>query len=224
VKRPSLALPEVPQLWLGWKHSKWQVEWESFREGHGSLPSSVVPTGIALEAALRKELASGNSKAVEPLALWLAFRGRTAEALPLEAHGDASARRIAGLIRWKAMNEPAAAVAHLESGPLHDPIAVMELDELYAVLGLHERRAALLSRAPAHPRVIERRADLALESGNPAEAIRLLSETKWQREHQRYMRTELWRKAEAALGKAAAAVPDSLNEDNLARFGAYWSE
>jgi hypothetical protein len=221
---PKLALPEAGELWLGWKHSKWQTEWESFREGRGPLPSSAVPTGIALEAALRKELASGNPKAVEPLALWLAFHGRPAEALLLVAQGQPGARRIAGLICWKAMNDPAAAVAHLESGPLHDPIAVMELDELYAIIGLHERRAALLRKAGSHPRVIERRADLALANGNPTEAISLLSETKWQREHQRYVRTELWRKAHAALGSAAAGVPDFLNEDNLARFGAYWSE
>jgi hypothetical protein len=161
---------------------------------------------------------------VEPLALWLAFQRRPAEALPLVSNGDPTARRLAGLLCWKAMNNPAAAVAHLESGPLHDPIAVMELDELYAVLGLHERRSALLSRAPSHPRVIERRAHLALENGNPAETIRLLSETKWQREHQRYVRTELWRKAQSMVGNSAATVPDFLNEDNLARFGAYWSE
>ena len=30
-------------------------------------------------------------------------------------------------------------------------------------------------------------------------------------------------KAQAALGKKDAAVPEFLGEDNLARFGAYWS-
>jgi hypothetical protein len=224
VKIPRFSLPKVGEPWLGWKHSAWQAEWESFHEGDGPLPSSPVPTSIALEAVLRKELASGNAKAAGPLALWLAFHGRPAEALPLVAHGDATARRIAGLIYWKALNDLGAAVAHLESGPLHDPIAIMELDELYEALGLHERRAALLRKAASHPRLIERLADLALTSGNPAEAIRLLSETRWQREHQRYVRTELWRKAQTALGNSAAAVPDFLNEDNLARFGAYWSE
>jgi hypothetical protein len=224
VKLPEFNLPEWREPWLGSKHSSWQTEWENFREKEGPLPSSPVPTGIALEAALRRELASGNSQAAEPLALWLAFNGRHAEALPLVANGGATGRRIAGLIYWKALNDPEAALPHVETGPLHDPIALTELDELYVTLGLHDRRTALLRAAPSHPRVIERRADLALANANPAETIRLLSETKWQREHQRYVRTELWRKAQAALGNPGAAVPEFLNEDNLAQFGAYWSE
>lgn len=57
-----------------------------------------------------------------------------------------------------------------------------------------------------------------------AETIRLLTATVWPREHQRQVRTELWRKAKAALGEAAAPVPDSLHEDTLAPFGAYWSD
>jgi hypothetical protein len=82
----------------------------------------------------------------------------------------------------------------------------------------------LLEAAAPHPRVIERRADLALTSGKPADTVRLLRETRWQREHQRYVRTALWRGAHAALGVPQAAVPESLCEDNLARFGEYWSE
>jgi len=220
---PELNLPDWNEPWLGWGHSPWQTEWERVRAGGGPLPSSPVPTGIALETALRQELASGNAHASQPLALWLAFHGRPTEALTLVAKGDANARRIAGLICWKGLNDPAAAVAHLEAGPLQDPIAVVELDELYASLGIHERRGALLHAAATHPRVIERRADLALASGKPAEAIRLLSETKWQREHQRHVRTELWRKAHAAAGDLDAPVPDYLSEDDLAPFGAYWS-
>ena len=107
---------------------------------------------------------------------------------------------------------------------MRDPIAAVELDELYAELGLTEKRMGLLSQAPAHRFVIERRADLALAKGKPDEAIRLLTETAWPREHQRYVRSELWTKAKAALGEPDAEVPDFLNEDNLARFGAYWSD
>jgi len=224
LKMLEVNLPDWHEPWLGWGHSARQTEWESFRAGGGPLPASPVPTGLALETALRKEVAAGDARAAEPLALWLAFHGRSAEALPLVATGHATARRIAGLIRWKALNDPAPAVAHLEAGPLHEPIAIMELDELYASLGSHERRTALLAKAPSHPRVIERRADLALATGNPAEAIRLLTETTWQREHQRYVRTELWRNAHDALGHPTTVVPEFLSEDNLARFGAYWSE
>ena len=103
-------------------------------------------------------------------------------------------------------------------------MAVVELDELYAELGLTRERRVLLGSAPPHRLVTERRADLALATGDPAGAIRLLEGTDWPREHQRYVRTGLWRRASAALGGPAAPVPDSLNEDNLAPFGAYWSD
>jgi hypothetical protein len=206
--------------WLGWGHSVWQTEWERFRAGDGPLPTSSVPTGLELEAALR-----GSKSATEPLALWLAFRGRPAEALQLvENSPSPTAQRIAGLILWKARHQAARAVPHLEAGPLHDPIATVELDTLYAELGLTAKRAALLRRASEHRKIIERRADLALAMGNPTECLRLLAETPWPREHQRYVRTELWNTAKTALGQEAdELVPESLGEDNLARFGAYWS-
>ena len=220
---PQMELPDPPDTWLGWRHSDWQTEWEKFRAGQGTLPRSTVVTGIDLEAPLRRELESGNTRAAEPLALWLAFHGRPAEALPLVDHGTPTARRIAGLICWKGLQEPVTAVAHLEAGPLEDPVAAVELDELYAELGFDDRRSILLSNAPIHPLVIERRAHLALRLGNPAETIRLLLGKTWQRQHQRYIRSELWRQAREALGLPGFPVPEFLSEDNLAQFGAYWS-
>ena len=163
--------------------------------------------------------------AAAALALWLAFRQRPHEALAcVEQNPRPTAQRIAGLILWKAMGESRRAVGHLECGPLHDPVAIVELDELYAELGLTAKRSALLTRAHAHRLIIERRADLALALQQPAECMRLLSETSWPHEHQRYIRTELWQRAKAALGESDVPVPDFLNEDNLARFGAYWSD
>ncbi len=223
VEWPAISRPLTEGGWLGWRHSPWQIEWEEFRAGAGPLPESTVVTGIDLEAALRREFKGGNGRAAEPLALWLAFRSRAGEALPLVERGGSTARRIAGLICWKGLGDRAAGAAHLEAGPLHDPIAVVELDELYAELGREADRARLLERAEAHAMIVERRADLALKAGRPLETIRLLSETAWQREHQRYVRSELWRRAQAALGHPDSAVPAFLMEDNLAPFGAYWS-
>jgi hypothetical protein len=184
-----------------------------------------VPTGIELETALRGALERGNDNAAEPLALWLAFHGRPKEALEFVEHRiEPTSSRLAGLVRWKGLGDAPGAVAHLEAGPVRDAVAVVELDQLYAELGLATRRVALLDAAPDHRLVVERRAHLALAQGNPAEALRLLSGTSWPCEHQRYVRTELWRQAQAALGQSEAPVPDSLNEDNLAPFGAYWSD
>lgn len=225
VEWPRVTLPTMNDPWLGWRHSGWQTEWEQFRCGEGPLPASTVPTGIELEQPLRRELERGNECAAGPLALWLAFHDRPKDALPLiDGSARAESRRLAGLIRWRALQQPESAVPHLEAGPLHDPVALMELDELYAELGYTQRRVSLLAAAPAHRLMVERRADLALTLGQPAEAIRLLRESAWPREHQRYVRTELWRRAQAALGQPIADIPDFLNEDNLARFGAYWSD
>ena len=225
VEWPKLPLPPMSGPWLGWAHSPWQREWEEFRNDDAPLPRSTVPTGIDLGPALRRELGRGNHAAAEPLALWLAFHHQAEEALPLvENARDPNLQRIAGLILWKVMNDPACAVTHLESGPLDDPVAISELDELYVELGLTDRRVRLLAKARCHRLVIERQADLALVEGNPAETLRLLASTEWPREHQRYVRTELWRRARTALGEVVGPIPDSLNEDNLARFGAYWPE
>ncbi len=225
IEWPKIDLPQFPDSWIGWEHSGWQLEWERFRTGQGTLPNSTVVTGMALEAALLRELQSGNARAAEPLALWLAFHGRPAEALALVVNGSKTDRRLAGLICWKGLRDPARAAGHLEAGPLNDPIAVVELDELYGELGSQYElaRVKLLGNAAFHPRIIERRAELELRRGNPSATIRLLSETPWQREHQRYVRSELWKKAQAALGVSEILIPDFLNEDNLAQFGAYWS-
>lgn len=222
---PQVSLPPLTDPWLGWRHSAWQSAWERFRTGEGGLPDSPVPPGIELETALRRELDHGNPMAAEPLALWLAARGQAEAALAVTRRAQGpGASRIAGLILWRTLHQPAAAVPFLEAGPLADPVAVAELDELYTQLGLTEKRGGLLAAAPAHRLITERRADLAVASGDPAEAIRLLSDTMWPREHQRYVRTDLWRRAMAALGDPAAAVPETLNEDNLALYGAYWSD
>lgn len=218
-------VPPWPDPWLGWAHSEWQTEWEGFRAGVKGLPASPVPTGLDLESALRSETERPGGPGREALALWLAFHRRPAEALAvLEQEASPGARRLAGLIRWRGLHDAPGAVADLRAGPLDDPMAVVELDTLYAALGRTADREALLWRAPRHRRIVERQADLALEQGRPAEALRLLRETDWPREHQRYVRTELWRRATAALGDRSAEVPEFLQEDALARFGAYWSD
>jgi hypothetical protein len=222
---PRLDLPSLTDPWLGWQHSQWQCEWELFRSGDAPLPASTVPTGLDLESALRHELQEGNGSAAEPLALWLAFHGRPREAFSLVSESTNPALlRVAGLILWKGLKDLEGAMPLLERGPLYDPVAAVELDELYATLGHTESRVPLLAEAPNHRLVMERRIDLALARGNRSEAIRMLSTIDWPREHQRYVRTELWQQAMKDSGNGPKEVPEFLNEDNLARFGAYWSD
>jgi hypothetical protein len=223
VEWPDFALPPLENPWLGWAHSPWQLEWESFRVGEGPLPCSAVPTGLELEDTLKRELARGNPAAAEPLAQWLAFRGRAREALDCVGEDPApTARRLAGLILWKGLEDPRRALTFLRDGPPEDPVAVVELDTLLAELGETSERAGLLSGAGEHRLLVERRADLALAQGRPELTLRLLEGTRWPRELQRYVRTDLWRKARERLGRESGEVPESLNEDSLARHAAHW--
>ena len=220
-----LDLPPLTEPWLGWQHSPWQSAWERFRAGDGPLPESTVPTGLPLESALRQAFGRGDAAAAQPLALWLAFHQRPAEALRVvETDHSPAGRRLTGLVLWRGLRRAAEAIPHLEAGPLADPIATVELDTLCAELGMHARRVPLLQRAPMHRLITERQADLALALGRPEETLRLLDSREWPREHQRYVRTQLWRQARAQLGQDTSAPPDSLGEDNLAAFGSYWSD
>lgn len=217
---PALQLPDwtIQQPWLGHAHSSWQCEWEAFRKGGGPLPGSTVPPGLELEDALR---AAG---AAEPLALWLIGRNRPIEALPLVAGlASPTAQRLAGLIWWKALGNPNRALPHLRRGPLDDPIAVVELDQVLSALDRIDERRNLLEGAPPHRFVIERQAHFALTINRPDDTLRLLRDTVWPLEHQRYVRSELWSRASLALG-LAPDIPTRLGEDALARFGAYWSD
>ena len=219
VELPAFPLPEWDgeTPWLGHAHSAWQCEWEAFRQGQGPLPQSTVPPGIELEDALR------GAHATEALALWLVARGRSEEALCLVADDPKpAAQRLAGLICWKVLDNPTRAASHLERGPLHDPVAVAEYDEVLERAGRRAQRVGLLDSACHHRLMIERRAQLALCLGNPETTLELLGGTAWPLEHQRYVRSGLWRAAAQQVGRDPA-IPAFLGEDQLARFGAYWS-
>lgn len=222
---PQVELPPMVNPHLGYGHSPYQTAWEAFGAGEGPMPASPVPPGLDLERALRREVERGNPAAREPLAVFLAFHQRPTEALQVvEEPCRPEGHRLAGLILWHGLKQPEDAVARLERGPLSDPMACVELDRLYAQLGRIDRRRALLASAPDHRRIIERKADLSLAMGQPGEALRILLETPWPLEHQRYVRTRLWNAARRAMGMEAGNKPESLGEDDLAEFGAYWSD
>jgi len=222
---PVDPLPPLRDAWLGDAHAPEQVAWERFIAGEGSLPESNVLPGLDVEPALRREMDRGSPLAAEHLATYLAFHRRHEEAVGVLGDAtSANAARLLGLVLWKGLKRPAEAVIHLRRGPLDDPVAIVELDNLYTELNETAARCDLLANAPAHRRVIERQADLALTLGRPAEALQLLETTLWPLEHQRYVRTRLWQRARAAMNLPLEPVPEELGEDDLAPFGAYWSE
>lgn len=161
-------------------------------------------------------------------AAWLAGRDCVAEAhqLLLDCTSDACLMLSAVLLRRSGDPRAAARAFRGISNPslsLHPQVTV-ERDLALAALGaesLQERGEWLVrSAALADEWLAERRADHALASGDPAQAISILRSTRFQQVHQRYARTELWNNAMALLG-CGDPPPPSLGEDGLCVWGSY---
>lgn len=105
------------------------------------------------------------------------------------------------------------------------PQVVVERDKLLRALGnqtLASREQWLDSTAGLTDEgLIERRVQLLIDKGETQSARDLLLSTRFEKVHQSYSRTGLWRQICQKLGEACDAIPHSLGEDRLARFGAY---
>jgi hypothetical protein len=108
---------------------------------------------------------------------------------------------------------------------LTHPQVLVEKDQILRGMGQAglKEREQFLEQAGWHKdeRLVERKALLLADQGRWREAKRLLENRDFQKIHQRYFRTELWKRVQKALGLASSKVPESLGEDDLARFGAY---
>jgi len=69
--------------------------------------------------------------------------------------------------------------------------------------------------------IVERRVQLLIDKNELHQAKELLLSIDFQKVHQTYHRTELWRQLSEKLGFPLLPIPDQLGEDRLARFGAY---
>lgn len=105
------------------------------------------------------------------------------------------------------------------------PQIVVERDKLLRYAGKETipMREKWLSRVNAlnDEWVIERRVQLLIDQGQIKRAKVLLLSTPFQKVHQTYVRTHLWKQICEKLGEPCAPIPASLGEDQLATFGAY---
>jgi len=160
---------------------------------------------------------------------WLAGRGirRAAiQALSASSLGVAKAL-LARLLKLEGDVEGAAtAFRSIQEQWLQiHPQIVVERDAVLRDLGPRTtpEREQWLDRVDAlqDDWIIERRVQLLIDKGEYQGAKRLLLSVSFQRVHQRYARTALWKQICERLNEPYLPIPPELGEDHLATFGAY---
>jgi hypothetical protein len=160
---------------------------------------------------------------------WLAGRDRQDDAIRILSSCDVGIAKVllARLLKLEGKN--AAAKQAFESISelwlqLH-PQVVVERDKLLRSIGKQtlSERQEWLDKVDAlkDEGLIERRIQLLIDQGNVQQAKNLLLGTTWQKVHQTYTRTGLWRQICEKMFINYLPIPQQLGEDRLARFGAY---
>ena len=105
------------------------------------------------------------------------------------------------------------------------PQIIIERDKVLRGLGTQTipERETWLARVDAlkDEGIIERKIQLLIDKGNYKEAKDLLLSTPFQKVHQTYTRTGLWKQICEKLNIPFLPIPAVLGEDRLATFGAY---
>jgi hypothetical protein len=192
--------------------------------------SGIAELGEALSWAASFTEGSERNKWLFQRGAWLAGRGEADAALEvLSQSGDDRARALAGRL-WLVYKRDAPAAGKsfraIESLAISlHPQVVIERDKALAALGsetVNERRHWLNAVSALEDEwLAERRASLYLDCGDAQAAFNVLRKTRFQRIHQRYERTRLWRQVESMLDLQPVEYPSWLGEDDLAEFGAY---
>lgn len=223
--KPKLTAP--PPQWFGMEHIPEARRWLALDIAHQrNAPSEIPeydpaetdwpPTGMELEAALR--WAAGHKKIYRTaLGTWLAARGKYKDATAaLEGSTDPCGMRVQGLMAWRFEKDLPKARRLFESLDLIDIGHLLDHDALLSHCGDHAARAKVLARIDADDsRTAERQAHLLVATGRPQEALDLIMKRKWWRRHERFILTDIWRRAQAALGQPQDPVPDHLGEDKV---------
>lgn len=160
---------------------------------------------------------------------WLAGRERNEEAIRVLSESEAGIAKVllARLLKMKGdMNGAKDAFEGIKEKWLQlDPQVAIERDKVLRNLGKQTipEREKWLSEVDALPDewIAERKVQLLIDKGMIQEAKDLLLSTHFQKVHQTYTRTGLWKQICKELNVPYLPVPRELGEDRLARFGAY---
>lgn len=193
-------------------------------------PSGMDELGEALQWAANNTAGEHSDLWMFQLGSWLAGRGEISAAVnALENSKDPRAPALAARLYLRCLKQPRRAVDSFRriSCPAlaFHPQIVVERDLALAAIGpetLPEREKWLARVTNSEDDwVVERRIALLVDLGKENEALELLHSHRFQKVHQRYVRTGLWSRLCATTEHKETEPPESLGEDDLARFGAY---
>jgi hypothetical protein len=160
---------------------------------------------------------------------WLAGRGKTEDSIRTLSTSRISvaAALLARLYQAKGDTRNAAAALEKIREPWlqFHPQVVVERDRILRAVGTQTlaEREQWLSRVGAlkDEWIVERKVQLLIDKGEIQNARQLLLSVPFQKVHQTYTRTGMWRQICEKLGEPCDPIPQVLGEDRLARFGAY---
>jgi len=236
------TLPDPPAIaenrWApsGMEDLQAAFEWAVETQGREKIAALNAAKGAALQPAQCRPFRTGHPAGDDASDLWrfhygawLAGRGMIDEAARVlsKCSVDVGKVLLARIhrVRGEAKSAARAFESIREEWVQVHPQIVAERDLTLRLLGPQtlDERSRWLSRAASSrdERVVECRVQLLIDRGEIQRAKELLFSTSFQKVHQRYTRTGLWKQICDELAENWEPVPRSLGEDRLARFGAY---
>ena len=242
---PDVQLRPIAEVPLfGWARQSEVMVWSDLaraQRGGGTLPAPPrvqqcvwAPSGMEdLAPAFQWAIASTTGDEAERwkfhYGTWLAGSGNRTAAVQVLAQSNLGIAKALLARLLKLEGDAAGAASALRSIDetwlqLH-PQIVVERDAVLRSLGAHTlaERAQWLDQVAAlqDEWIRERRVQLLVDKGEFQRAKDLLLSASFQKVHQRYTRTALWKQVCEKLGEPGLPIPPELGEDQLAVFGAY---
>jgi len=245
LKLPKLNLRPVIEIPLfGWARTNEVKVWKDLINAYqqkGKLPDPPeyiqnlwAPSGMEkMDAAFNWAISHSNGEKADRwkfyYGTWLAGRGEKEKAITILSSSRTGLAKalLARLYKLNGdMNAARQALEKIEENWLQlHPQIIIERDKILRSFGTKTipERESWLSKVDAlmDEGIIERKVQLLIDKGDFQEAKKLLLSTPFQKVHQTYTRTGLWKQISEKLNIPFLPIPMQLGEDQLATFGAY---